>query len=424
MNGSFGKKYGFTMVEVLISVGIVSVVVLSIIATATFAISFSRMEKARTLAQDISRNVISQYVRTVDFNYLKSRIGNESVKSEVLFLSVDGVYINNLGQASALSEDLRKLKNSKCELILRKMADPNQLDVKVRILWNLDRTGLETSKTKSLELSTISSFGDMNLQRVSRLAKPTEGNSGFASDCDPACVSGKNCIGGICVDNNCNPACAIGERCVNGSCQSNSCDSGCGDGQICSGGVCIDYCDPACQADQFCKQGVCYDRCVDSSDCTEDNVCIEGFCRSGTSCNPSDQSGCAYDEFCNSAKNQCEKAFCSPICGVNQACIHGECQSVYCCSGSSCSYPEFPCLSGYQCSSGSCEKIENPNCQYTENNIEHIGSCSDGYYCPAAPEGCKDCSLLSTNRPQGCTCETNDQCASGFSCDSKTKICI
>jgi len=120
IRNKFLSGSGFTLVETLISVAIVSVVILSLVATSTFSLSFSRMEKARTLAQDISRNVMSQHVRTVKFADLKNKMGGSNTKSEVLFLALNNtVSINKLGQTSSLSEDLRKLNNAKCEMVMR-----------------------------------------------------------------------------------------------------------------------------------------------------------------------------------------------------------------------------------------------------------------------------------------------------------------
>jgi len=285
------------------------------------------------------------------------------------------------------------------------MSDPNQIDIKVRILWDLDKSGAQNVKTKVVELATITSLGDMNLKRANRIAQAAQGE---IPGLDPTI---------------CNPACAIDQECVNNVCITpGACNPACGTGQVCSGGVCIDSCQPACKSTQSCQQGTCYDRCIDSTECTGRNICTNGLCQPGGTC--SGNTDCPYNQVCNRAKKQCEVVYCSPTCGVNQACIQGQCQTVSCCSRASCNYPQFPCLSGYECKSGTCSKIVNTDCKYVDNNTQYVGSCPRTYYCPAPGQGgCISCNGMKVNRPVGCNCTSSGQCASG-TCDPKTKICI
>src|SRR5690242_11918780 len=93
---------GFTIAETLIAIGIVVIVVLSVVATATFSLRFTATEKIHTIAQDVSRNVMSQHVRTIQFDELNSYIpdGETNVR-KVLYDKKN--HINELSTSSLLS---------------------------------------------------------------------------------------------------------------------------------------------------------------------------------------------------------------------------------------------------------------------------------------------------------------------------------
>jgi type II secretory pathway pseudopilin PulG len=358
-------KKGFTLVETIVALAIIMVVVLSVMSAVVFSLKFNTMEKAKTLAQDVSRNVMSQQVRTVKFETLLAKYNSTSAncadyhtcpngaitlgdsKSITLFSKLANV--NNL-TTSSLSEDLSKLSNAKCEMNIKKLSD-TQLDIKIRVMWDLKNDGTMGTASKSLELSTLVSNGDLNLKRSDVLAIPSATIAKTIS-CDGTngtsiCAIGYHCETGVCVVNppqTC--TCAVGDStCVtgqNGNCPSGqSCDTGdgtckvsttgcsadadCGTGKVCLSGICKASCTTL-----TCATGFTWDatlcQCTENLRCSASILCVSSkICSSGLCITPCTSTSCALGTVCNSTTKVCDPVSynCSPTCGKNYTCVPG-----------------------------------------------------------------------------------------------------
>lgn len=434
-------KNGFTLVEIIVSMVIVMIIVLSVMSAVTFSLKFNTLEKAKTLAQDVARNVMSQQVRTVKFETLIAKyistdckalhtcsdaaetVGPKCVdinncpayvaagpwgagKSITLYSKTDKV--NNL-TTSSLADDLSNLNKAKCVMNI-KILSATQMDVKIRVLWDLNADGTEGTGTRTLELSTLVSNGDLNLKRSDVLAIPS-----IAPDktivCDPACAVGYYCSGGTCLVNpplTC--TCPVGSTTcttgVNGNCPlGSSCDT--------TNGVCVALpgsCSTSsdCPANNVCVSGFCtLATCSSDSDCTTGNVCISGVCKVGCTALTC-MTGYTWDpDLCKCTENlNCSTT--TPIinCAYPKFCVSGICTTP--CTSTS-------CPAGTTCNSSTriCDPIS-----YTCSP-----ACTSAQTClPGTPATCVNSCTLNFNRPKNCACTLSSQCKS-LNCRSSSKRC-
>ena len=144
-----------------------------------------------------------------------------------------------------------------------------------------------------------------------------------------ACLEGRDCTSGVCVNNECTAA-ACDDGFQNGSESDVDCGGNCS--------ACVD--ESRCQGNQDCLSGVCSFNACASPTCTdrvlngnETGVDCGGDCPTCMTCN--EQMPCAEGNYCTG--NQC-----SPKLGDGQQCSQNiECVSAY-------------CANGYCCTSGTC----------------------------------------------------------------------
>jgi hypothetical protein len=139
-----------------------------------------------------------------------------------------------------------------------------------------------------------------------------------------ACVGGKTCAAGVCVDTACvGKTCEKGEVCSGGTCKAPCAGVICPAGLLCRLEVCVDACaGVACDADQVCDLGVCKTKCQ----------C--GICEAGKTCAAS---GKCVDTGCETqscgAGTTCQGGACvdacvGAVCPLGSACSAGQCVPV------------------------------------------------------------------------------------------------
>jgi Tfp pilus assembly protein PilV len=431
--GRLKQKFGFTMVETMTAIAIATVIILSVMAATVFSLKFNTLEKTRTLAQDAARNIMSQQVRTVKFETLVAKYNSTSTTCATYNTCPNGAQalgdgktitlyskknnINNL-TTSSLKNDLDRLNRAKCELNI-KILSATQLDVKIRILWDLNPDETVGSGTRSLELSTIVSNGDLNLKRSAVLAVPS-----------PA--GGKPVL---CDGTNSTTVCAVGTTC---------CTTGTINGVTCSVGSCITNTQKACQCPSIlsnpsvgtitCALGINNNCPVVTLSLVPLNVfnwtCDtgDGVCKELT--------GCTTDSTCGTGK-ACVSGFCQPTCtstscGQGYTCDTniGKCfENLKCTTDSNCTtekicsggYCVLGCSTANPCPSGSSCNTTTKLCQPTKYTCSPAcktknGNCNPGdceVCIPGVTAVCQDACIQSGSRPQGCACNDFSQCASG-----------
>nr|MBA2665055.1 hypothetical protein [Lujinxingiaceae bacterium] len=235
-------------------------------------------------------------------------------------------------------------------------------------------------------------------------------NESQSCDDGNACTLGNVCQGGSCsvgTLRDCsagNSQCTVGVCNLDGSCgsvpanESQSCDDGnaCTLGNVCQGGSCSVGTPRDCSAgDGQCTVGFCNldgsceaahanqgEACSDGNSCTENSVCQDGLCLTGTGVDCS-----ALEDDCNvgscDQNGDCEAVAVDDltICSDDGlACTANQCQSGVC---------AHPLLSGWCLINGGCyeDGAENPdnNCQVCDAfNPSQWSDKSAGAVCAAA----------------------------------------
>jgi hypothetical protein len=138
-------------------------------------------------------------------------------------------------------------------------------------------------------------------------------SGGLCQASPPSCGTGADCGGAeVCVDNRCYDTC-LGGSCVN---PADLCSA-----EITVGQQTLRICRPDHRAQPECSL---------SADCTDDEVCVNGVCR--TTCGKAlDCAGCEDGPVCGpggycmtevEANPQCQR---SADCGEGKACLGGQC---------------------------------------------------------------------------------------------------
>lgn len=128
-----------------------------------------------------------------------------------------------------------------------------------------------------------------------------------------------------------------------------------------------------CEFGEVCKQGVCEPiGCATSAQCTMESFCADGVCTPGCA----EDGDCYPGDFCNVEAGQCESAGCTDTrldCGYKEFCndFSGDCYDA----------------GGYFCK----ECNDELDCGGNGNRCTGYGFC-------------------------GVSCESNDDCPSGFNC--------
>jgi hypothetical protein len=254
---------------------------------------------------------------------------------------------------------------------------------------------------------------------------------------------------------------------VGASCESSSCVDGayCADptfdpatgNRTCRTCEALPAAGAACTASGQCATGLycnylpggmqqCAALLSDGAACTGGNACTSAFCNQGTMmCDPHGKDGdaCGTSNDCR-AGSYCKASVCAPMvknggaCVASTDCVNGMCDATThvcgqpnassCFSDSQCAsnfcdssmastcQPQLPngthCTMSDQCASGYCDVFTTQSC------IDHCYSdtdCPSGQFCSFQSETC------SPPGPDGASCDTDNQCASG-SCRT-TGVC-
>ncbi len=278
------------------------------------------------------------------------------------------------------------------------------------------------------------------------------------------CTSGY-CADDVCCDTACNGACDVCNSTA-GSCTltssgspgSPSCapyvcdgtsqtcpttcatDSNCAAGYFCDAGTCAPKLDngQACSLATECTSTFCVDGVCCGSACTErcaacDVSGAEGTCSPVTGAPHGTRQACTADPDCGGACDGADTADCKYTaagkpCGT-AACSNGQATASQCSGSGVCQPLAATTCAPYKCGASAC----NTTCQVASD-------CTTGYVCQngeCTPEGaiCKDDftvqeadNSLKDCNPYHCvggtcqtTCNTSDDCATGYICDSNGK---
>lgn len=409
--GANGIGKGFTLIETLMAISMAVVVLLSVALAATFSLQWNTLERNRTLAQDIARNIMSQNVRTVKYERLLDMKDGTASNS---FCTVSGsgtqcILYESLGLkeirshliSESIKNDLRKLDNCKCTMIIRALPDPKQLEVRINIQWHLTSTGaVDIKRTKALELTTVASKGDMNLKRAVAFAVPTVAvppatpapvptptptpTPGSCTADGQSCSSPTQCCSGVCNHiSGSTYQCGATTSSPTPSTSPSTSPSGSPSSSP-SGSPSVSLTPTptptlSCPANN--KPVGC--ACTASFRCTSNN-CMGGYCAPPCTNNDS----CPSNQSCNAG----ECMPCQSGCPVNQKLgLHCACVTAIC--------PTDPCPvgMGLVCNSGVCAAPTPTPCP----------SCSPGWVCSASQ--CIN-TCTGNNRPANCPCSENRHC--------------
>jgi hypothetical protein len=242
-----------------------------------------------------------------------------------------------------------------------------------------------------------------------------------------ACTEGDSCSDGVCVysglldcddmnlctTDSCDPVdgcvhalnstpcddsdvCTTGDHCHLGECISTG-NLTCNDGNLCT----ADSCQPQAGCAFVPNQAVC----DDSDACTENDVCADGICESGSPKNCDDGDPCT-DDLCAPAMG-CEYSHNNALCDDLDACTAGE----FCAGGQCGGGTAVTCDDSIDCTDDSCHPVT--GCVFANNQI----GCSDNNLC-TVDDGCVDgvCQpgdALVCNDGEVCT---TDSCLSDSGC--------
>ncbi len=82
------NKKGFTLIEVLLSITILSVVTIGMLSLFTQAYSYTKMNENRTVALNVARNALI-YMERQDFDFIKNLISHTSITYKEICTSLD-----------------------------------------------------------------------------------------------------------------------------------------------------------------------------------------------------------------------------------------------------------------------------------------------------------------------------------------------
>lgn len=158
-----------------------------------------------------------------------------------------------------------------------------------------------------------------------------------------------------------------------GLCES---DADCSSSEKCKGNTCVNVCDP-----NPCSSGYCLDEGNHSYSCVE----------------------CLNDDHC-SADKKCSGNVCVDVCTGNN-CTQ---QSKLCSSNGNHGYLCYGCTSDAACAN-------DEFCDTTTKTCRTL--------CPDSCEGNLICEIIGAHEAK-CSCQTDEDCPEGYTCDQETKQCV
>ncbi|PKL79146.1 MAG: hypothetical protein CVV27_02260 [Candidatus Melainabacteria bacterium HGW-Melainabacteria-1] len=212
------RQRGFTLVEVVVAVGILIVILAGMSTAVTASMRLNVIQKERAQAQDLVRDVMGKYVKSFPFDDANSDTGdltpfdNNSPATYVSAGYTQTVYDAAVGTDNlddygldALETELKKFRTSKLELIYYPIKKNNteyyttKLNLVVKLSWN--------GGGRSVEIPSV--VGEADVTRADRAkfkepAPPLEdetvscAGTGVAPTGGISCCSGLSLVAGIC----------------------------------------------------------------------------------------------------------------------------------------------------------------------------------------------------------------------------------
>lgn len=188
--------------------------------------------------------------------------------------------------------------------------------------------------------------------------------------------------------------CDTGDPCIlNSTCQNGLCVGerrNCEDGDPCTD----NYCD---SNDGLCKKRNNSSPCEDGNDCTVNDYCSSGFCRSGPARDCSDTDPCTADR-----------------CVVGSGCVRDPITGCQHCPGGQ----DSECVSPYFCKVGVCDMSSDPlgRCQWVAD------TCDDGNPCTAGT--CNQFTGLCSYSPVTGSCDDGNPCTLNDQCNTAQMKCV
>jgi len=235
---------------------------------------------------------------------------------------------------------------------------------------------------------------------------PAAGCHPFAKEgescADAPCAAGLVCFSEVCV------APSEPEPFVPECETANDCPiAGSVDGRDCVDGVCMFaecFTDAQCGS-RICEDGACAEAvgCFESSECKDDQQCIDGVCRSP----------CEGDGDCDGAFEVCRDGECVSQCVIDLLCGGGICEDGIC-QDPNCNVDD-DCPTNNACNGGRCESYT--PCVYDEDCFDADYFCNDLQRCEERPlcttdAECGNAALCRSNH-----CRPVDTCDDNTGCD-------
>ncbi len=174
---------GFTIIEVMIAFSILLVILAGTVTAVTASMRLNVVEKERGLAQDVVRDVVSSYIKSVPFDDPASNNGDIYPYDDATLATTPLVktlydnnapttyYTNNLSSTlqARLGADLSKLDNPKLELIFSpiKRSSTQFFTTKINVITRLTWQG-----SRIVEVPTVVGQGDITRAQRSQFIDP------------------------------------------------------------------------------------------------------------------------------------------------------------------------------------------------------------------------------------------------------------
>lgn len=389
---------GFTLIEILVTIFILSVATVGITGLATLGSRYSFESERQTVALGIVNEQI-ETVRSISYNDVgyTDAVGAEpdgSLQRNVEVVRNQQTY--SVSTTVTLVDD--PVNGTLSVALTEDNADYKA--VGVNAVWQVANGGERNvesityvSPTAVLQTCTPGQAnacpGAESSSAGSGACIPNQpcpasgvcpANPGSGTNCPPGsqfcapCTTNSDCSAGqVCntVTNQCESAvgactadsdCSAGQVCQSGTCSA-ACttNADCGGGDVCNvgTGVCSPSCvgnSCACPSDTSCnvESGVCeadVDECTVDADCGSDDICNAGTCQAPVACNSSDDcpagQECGSDDICRVTEGEA----CS---GSNPCSSDDVCQANRCAGPFNSCQSDNECGSGESCFSGLC----------------------------------------------------------------------
>ena len=206
-------------------------------------------------------------------------------------------------------------------------------------------------------------------------------------------------------------ACPPGDFCLAGACHEYPLLGTCYSASECSvGQECVDALRCACD-DPSCRPvtGLCRwpgDCCNKDSDCSSDDVCVEGVCLGA----PSDEGRCYATSHCLSGQ-VCEGIDGCP-CGID-GCTP---EPGYCAIPGACCRVDAECGANGRCISEGCMALPETGRCYEDGDCAGDAVCAGAYHCPCGDVDCDIPTTSGTCQSGDACCVTNADCGAGSIC--------